>query len=163
MTFTGKVTLNSSAQGQDNLIKGTPADSCNGDEFMPSYCRRAGGNENNNSSAPISLSLPKVLYDFVVNANSANWSNDLDQILPFPAPSQANDARGYALWWINSQVLEDGSKPGLVLENYRQMATEWSNHWKVGKSGKYCCREGGSLCSSGGVSFWRRRCLPFLR
>lgn len=55
--FSGKVTFHPSNHGVTVSLKAI-ADSCSGDEFMPSYCRVKESNENNNVSTPISLALP---------------------------------------------------------------------------------------------------------
>ena len=56
-TFTGIVTLPGALQGQTVELS-ILADSCNGDEFMPGYCRVAEGNESNNESYSVAVSLP---------------------------------------------------------------------------------------------------------
>jgi len=55
--FGGKVTFHPSMQGATVSLTAI-ADSCAGEEFMPSYCRVQESNETNNVSAPLSLSLP---------------------------------------------------------------------------------------------------------
>jgi len=57
VTYDGKVTFLSSGGGETVSLKAT-ADSCNGDEFMPDYCRVEESNEGNNDSTSISIPLP---------------------------------------------------------------------------------------------------------
>jgi hypothetical protein len=123
VTFAGKVTFNSASQGQTVSLRAR-VDSCSGDEFMPGYCRVEEGNEGNNVSTLTPMSLPKVLYDFVANANSAQWHNDLLEILPFPGKD--TDKRGFVLWRSNF-LLEDGSRQPRVLENHPR----WDTNGKI--------------------------------
>jgi hypothetical protein len=57
VTFEGKVVFSSSLRGTTVTLR-IIADSCSGDEFMPSYCRVEESNESNNVSSAISLRLP---------------------------------------------------------------------------------------------------------
>ena len=61
VSFNGWLTFSSSLQGEFVSIK-AKADSCSGDEFMPTHCRIDETNEGNNESSSISLTLP---YDIV--------------------------------------------------------------------------------------------------
>lgn len=68
VTFAGKVTLPAGLEGDTVSVRAL-ADSCAGDEFMPTYCRVAESNEGNNESAPVSVPVPitelRPLRDFV--------------------------------------------------------------------------------------------------
>lgn len=57
VTIDGKVTFNPAERGVTIGMTGL-ADSCSGDEFMPTYCRVNERNELNNSSSPVSVPLP---------------------------------------------------------------------------------------------------------
>jgi hypothetical protein len=57
VTFSGKVTFIPSVRGVKVDLRAT-ADSCSGDEFKPDYCRVDESNEGNNSSAPVTVTLP---------------------------------------------------------------------------------------------------------
>lgn len=58
---------------------------------------------------------PSVLYDFIAQAPSAHWFNNVGEDLPWPGAD--NDNRGFALWRDN-YALEDGSHPARVLETH---------------------------------------------
>ena len=57
VTFTGTVSFIAGSGGQTVTLTAL-ADSCSGDEFMPSYCRVLESDETNNESATISIALP---------------------------------------------------------------------------------------------------------
>jgi hypothetical protein len=57
VTFNGYLSFTNYEAGNLIYIRAL-ADSCSGDEFMPSYCRVNESNENNNESTSISLTLP---------------------------------------------------------------------------------------------------------
>lgn len=57
VAFTGIVSLPITLQGQ-TITLSVLADSCNGDQSMPAYCRVTEGDENNNESQPLTLRLP---------------------------------------------------------------------------------------------------------
>ena len=57
VTFRGKVTFIAGSGGQTVTLTAL-ADSCSGEEFMPSYCRVQESDETNNESAAISIALP---------------------------------------------------------------------------------------------------------
>ena len=112
-TLNGKVTINPSAQGYTVSLR-VIADSCSGDENMPGYCRVEENNEGNNASEQWEISVPVILYDFVDNANSAQWIGS-NGILPFPGGVTDDD--GFALWQYEA-VLEDGERSDRVLETH---------------------------------------------
>lgn len=56
ITFNGKVSFRNSLRGQAVVLRAI-ADSCSGDEFMPSHCRVRESNESNNRSLPITIPL----------------------------------------------------------------------------------------------------------
>lgn len=53
----GSLTFHPAARGETVLLR-VIADSCSGDEFMPTYCRVDESNESNNASRTVSVSLP---------------------------------------------------------------------------------------------------------
>jgi len=55
--FVGKLTFHPSVHGETVTITAL-ADSCSGDEMMPSYCRVNESDESNNESATVSAALP---------------------------------------------------------------------------------------------------------
>lgn len=57
VTFDGHVVFHPAEHGVTVALTAL-ADSCSGDEFMPSYCRVRELNETNNESTPLSLALP---------------------------------------------------------------------------------------------------------
>ena len=57
VTFGGLATFHSSVR-EVTVSMTAVADSCSGDEFMPSYCRVQESNEGNNTSAPQDVALP---------------------------------------------------------------------------------------------------------
>jgi Abnormal spindle-like microcephaly-assoc'd, ASPM-SPD-2-Hydin len=57
VTFTGKVTFHPSVRKVIVILRAI-ADSCRGDEFMPGFCRVNESDEGNNTSVPLTLSLP---------------------------------------------------------------------------------------------------------
>jgi ABC-type dipeptide/oligopeptide/nickel transport system ATPase subunit len=65
------------------------------------------------------IPTPVVLYDFVKEADSAQWSNR-SVILPFPG--EDDDERGFALW-MNDAILEDGARP---LRDVLQTHPQWT-------------------------------------
>jgi len=57
MAFNGSIMLPESPQGQ-TIVLNILADSCVGDEFMPSYCRVFESDESNNEAQPVTIKLP---------------------------------------------------------------------------------------------------------
>ncbi len=57
VTFSGKVTFHPSVHNETVSLAAL-ADSCSGDEFVPSYCRVKESGESNNWSSSVSLYLP---------------------------------------------------------------------------------------------------------
>jgi hypothetical protein len=56
ITFEGKIVF--TVADNEEVTITVIADSCSGDEFMPEYCRVKESNEANNTSVPLTVSLP---------------------------------------------------------------------------------------------------------
>ena len=110
VSFEGKVTFPSYMQGVDVEIRAL-ADSCDGDEFKPDYCRVEESNEGNNVSSSISVLLPSQATSTATSSAS---------LLGDPDASQVLGAGGLLGFGFLLGLLLVTDKPGRVIRRWKR-------------------------------------------
>jgi hypothetical protein len=106
VAFEGKVIISAKLQGQTLSLRAL-ADSCAGEERMPGYCRVEEGNEGNNESAPVAVSLPAPSLAAPTQLSPANGS--VFENYPRTTRLQWSAVPGAATYTVEIDAYDPGS------------------------------------------------------
>jgi hypothetical protein len=168
VVLNGKVSFLNSLRGKEVALRAI-ADSCSGDEFMPTYCRVRESNERNNRSSPITISLATSSSTFspvqqreVLDAHNRYrrevgvpllaWSNSLATSAQRWAEQVANrhhDGSGITSA-DHSGVGGENIWQGSLGSSLTAMIDLWGNERRFFRNGVFDARTTGSAISTTG-------------
>jgi hypothetical protein len=167
VVLNGKVSFLNSLRGKEVALRAI-ADSCSGDEFMPTYCRVRESNESNNRSASTTISLPALGLNFspTQQREILDAHNRYRRAVPVPLLTWSNSLATSARLWAEQVANRhlDGSWitpadhsgageniwQGSLGSSLRAMIDLWGNERRFFRNGVFDARTIGSAISTTG-------------